>query len=262
MVNFVLINNQIIAKDQATISPEQRGFLFGDGVFDSIKVNQGQLINWQAHFQRIKDGLQFAKINFETADLKQQAQKLIQANQIQDGFLRIYISRGIGSRGYMPTNNSKSLLYISSSKEIKMKYEEISLNITNFRKNSQDYLFENQKLAQGMKNTLIKITAKEQGFFDSIILNEKDQICETSSANIFWIKNDEIFTPDHKCGLLLGTIRQKIIDQNKVNIVRAGIEELKNADSIFMTNIKIRVLFVDKLSFCNKIFLKDKVLLQ
>lgn len=260
MTNFILINNRIIAKDQATIHPEHRGFLFGDGVFDSIKFENSQLINWQSHLKRLNEGLRFAKINFSTTNLKQQAQKLINANQMQDGFLRIYISRGIGSRGYMPTNHGKPLLYISCSGIITMKYKKISLNIANFTKNSHDYLFENQKLAQGMKNSLIKIAAEEQGFFDSIIFNEKDEICETSSANIFWIKNGQIFTPDHKCGLLLGTIRQKIIDQNQVNIVRAGIEELKNADSIFLTNVRISALFIDNLSFCDKVFAKNAVL--
>ena len=72
-------------------------------------------------------------------------------------------------------------------------------------KSSIDYIFENQKLAQGMKSSLIKMEAKEQGFFDSIVLNEKDEVCETSSANIFWIKlvrstkltmNAEIMIPE------------------------------------------------------------------
>ena len=188
MKDFILINNRIIAKDQAAISPEQRGFLFGDGVFDSVKIKNGKLINWQSHLHRITAGIEFAKINFKTSVLAGQMQKLIEANQIQDGFLRIYISRGIGSRGYMPTGKGKSLLYISCSEAFEMESCKISLNIASLRKSSVDYIFENQKLAQGMKSSLIKMEAKEQGFFDSIVLNEKDEVCETSSANIFWIK--------------------------------------------------------------------------
>ena len=101
---------------------------------------------------------------------------------------------------------------------------------------------------QALVYTLNKISAQEQNLFDCVMLNQKNFISETSASNIFWVKNDTIFTPSDTCDVLLGTIRAKLIANKnfKIKKVAAKISELKKADEIFLTNTAFLALSVDQ----------------
>lgn len=253
MKKFVLINNKITETKNAKISINQRSCLFGDGIFETCLIENGVIYNFNAHKNRIKAGLDALKFNIEIDDLESQSYKLIKKNQVKNAILRISISRGIGSVGYLPTYKSKPLIIIQTLARRKIKTKKIILGIGSTKKPPSNSLPINCKSMQSLPYTLNKIEAQENGWFDAIMLSQENYISETSSANIFWVKDGKIYTPSKNCDIVLGTIRDKILKEFRVNEVTAEITTLQNADEIFLTNVSYLVLPVDELLVGKKI---------
>jgi len=244
---YIFINNEIVAKDFAKISFEERGFLYGDGLFETIKFSKLQLYNFTEHLKRLKSGLKYLKIDFDCINLKEKCLKLIETNCLDEGMIRISISRGIGSIGYLPTNNLP--LLIIQTKELPKIPSIINLIVSDYQ--PANFKF---KSSNSINYVLAKIFATENNYYDSILLSQKKFIAETSSANIFWIKNNVIFTPNEECGIVLGIIREKILKQKtlKVKCGRYQINSLINADEVFISNALIGIQAVDKIAFRDK----------
>jgi len=130
----------------------------------------------------------------------------------------------------------------------------ITLGISKIKVLNNSKVLQKCKTMQGLNYVLAKIAAKKLKHFDHIMLSHEGFISECSSANIFWIKNNKIFTPSAKCNMIFGTVRQKIITKlpQKINQVEAKISTIKNADEIFITNANLLVLPIDELIIGNK----------
>ena len=107
-MKYVVINQKILPKSRALISVEQRACRFGDGVFETCLVRDGVVYNFENHLKRLIGGLLALEINdFESKnlsfDLVKNSYLLIKKNHLKNGILRISVSRGIGSKGYLPT---------------------------------------------------------------------------------------------------------------------------------------------------------------
>lgn len=255
MSRYININSKILPAKKALISVQDRGFRFGDGVFETCLIKDGVIYNWQAHKARLIDGLRAIKITLDChpndwlVAMDKMTAELIRKNKIKNGYLRIAVSRGVGSIGYLPIKNITPTLVIETLTLNPKPQSPIKLCISKIQKPSIKSLPTNYKLAQGLNSTLAKIEAVENNCFDAIILNQKSQICETSSANIFWIKNNILYTPHQDCGCLLGTIRAKILELSpiKIKLVKAKIDHLLNADEAFITNTSLGVLAINKI---------------
>lgn len=264
MSNFALINQKFVDESQAVISIKERACRFGDGIFETCKIVDGQIYDFENHIKRIKRGLNALQIDFVLTDLKKNSYDLIKKNKLENGILRISISRGIGSMGYLPVDNIKPLLIIETIKAHYPK-KEIIIGVSKIKAPRRSRILQKCKTMQGLNYVLTKINAKKQGHFDDIMLSEDGYISECSSTNIFFVKGKKIYTPAASCDLLCGLVRQKIIDKypQKINLVKARLATLLNADEIFLTNSNFLVLPVDKLVVGKKkIILKKNISLQ
>ncbi|MES2962164.1 MAG: aminotransferase class IV [Pseudomonadota bacterium] len=243
MQNYIIKNHQLIAEKQAQVSINERGLLFGDGIFETCKIFNGKIYDFKSHEARIKEGLKLLKFSAKISDLQSDAEKLIKKNALKNGILKISISRGIGSLGYLPTYESEALIIIQTLEERKLPAK-ITLGISSIKVPSNYF----GKSMNALPYLLTKIEAKENNLFDCVMLNAKKFIAETSSANIFWVKNGRIFTAAKACGILPGTVRKKLLKISPVKIFEksARISALKNADEIFLTNSSFLLLPVDQ----------------
>jgi branched-subunit amino acid aminotransferase/4-amino-4-deoxychorismate lyase len=257
MTRFILKNNQLINENQASISINERGFLFGDGIFETCKIFAGRIYDYKSHEARIKKGLAALKITADIGDLEKNSKKLIAKNKIENGILRISITRGVGSNGYLPENKIQALIIIQTFDERKLP-KKISLNISAIKKPTSNSFPITHKTNNALPYVLNKIAANEAGFFDSIMLSANNFITETSAANIFWIKNNKIYTSSKSCDILPGTIRARLIKISSIKIIEkeAKLSELKNADEVFLTNSASLIIFVDEIDFGNGLIKK------
>lgn len=241
--NYILKNQRLLKETQVKISINDRNFLFGDGIFETCKIYNYQIYNFDNHLKRLKFGLKSLQINYDLNNIKKNCLKLIKKNQIKNGLLKINISRGTKSIGYKP-HNSKAYLIATTHKKRKITTN-ITLGFSSY-KTPNIYL---GKTSNSLTYILSKIEATNNGFFDNILLDNNNHISETSSANIFWVKNNQIYTPPTNTNLIPGTIRQKILDLKNFNITQklATKEELLQSDEIFLTNCSFVILAVNKI---------------
>ncbi len=247
-MNYTLINQKFVTKKNAVISIEQRACRFGDGIFETCKIIDGIIYDYESHEARIFKGLKALQISATIKNLKNNSYHLIKKNQIKNGILRISISRGAGSLGYLPAKKIEPLIIIETREERKID-KKIIIGISKIKAPKRSLNLQNCKTMQSLNYVLAKINAEKSNHFDDVMLSENGHIAECSSANIFWVKNGKIFTSSTKCDTLLGTTRQKILQKFplKINPVEAKLSRLYNADEIFLTNASFLVLAVDEI---------------
>ncbi len=247
-MKFVLIKQKFVPENQAQISIKDRGFRFGDGVFETIRVHQGQLLDFDLHLERLQYGLEQLNIPYPVAGLEILAKELVTKNKQQEGICRIIITRGEGSMGYLPSPDIVPNLIMETANLPSNMATKITAKISSYQKISTKSLPVAAKLMQGLNSTLALLEAREAGHAKAILLNELGQICETDSANIFFIKGSKLFTPKLSCGLSKGVMRTKIMQHFTVQETELTVAELKNYDLCFICNIALRTQLITAIS--------------
>lgn len=248
----ISINGQYFDAEDAKISVKDRGFRFGDGVFETIKFKNNELQHIEKHLKRLKEGLDAIDIKFDIVDIPKLALKLLRENNhAKEGDIsvaRIAITRGQGSRGYLPTNQTPPNVVIETMLQPQMNIDKVKLCVAPYKKIPPECIPSNYKLMQGLNYTLAKKYAKENGFFDAIMLTIDGFIAECSSSNIFWEKGGKLYTPSLETGCLKGVMREVVIEENKGKVTEGKftLDDLKAADKIFITNTVIEKLEVEE----------------
>lgn len=245
---FVILNNQLIDASKAMVSIEDRGFRFGDGVFETIAVHGGVPYQFDWHVERMRKGLHAIKISANLHTLNEQCRKLLKENKVEQGLLRLQVTRGSGSRGYLPAGGTPTILIETRPMPV-IADGHNALWISAYQKFSPQMLPVQYKLCQGLSSTLARMEAAEHGCADALLLNAKGELCETSSGNIFWFNKDTLYTPSLTCGVLEGAMRATImrLSPYPVRDVAAPMEDLHAAQEVFMTNALWGVLSIGAL---------------
>jgi branched-chain amino acid aminotransferase len=248
-MSFIYLNGNFYEDTEAKISVKDRGFRFGDGVFETISFYDGNIFRWDLHKARLEGGLNALKIEFNTERLEYDILRTIEKNSLMTGFARVAISRGEGSQGYLPTYQKPYNLVIEVMERPNMEREYANLIVSKYRKIPKECLPVHFKISQGLNSTLAKMEARELNYFEALQLNVDDEIAECASGNIFWVIGKTIYTPSLECSVLNGVMRQVIIEKSPYRIVqgRFKLKHIKKADEVFITNVSIRLLAVNEI---------------
>lgn len=243
-MQYVIINGKTVPAGKACLSVQDRGFRYGDGVFETIAIHGGVPYRFDWHIKRLARGLAAARIAFPTDGLDKECQALITRNKARDGLLRIQVTRGAGGRGYLPDRKAKPLYIIETAPLAKIPQTPVTLWLSSYRRISPAALPVRYKLCQGMNQALARMEAEDKGCFEALMLNAKGEICEAASANIFWIRDGTLYTPSLACGAMEGAMRAAIMQLSPypVKEVRANIRALIKAETVFLTNVAWKIL--------------------
>jgi branched-chain amino acid aminotransferase len=239
-MSYCNVNGQCVAENDARIPVQDRGFRFGDGVFETIALHQGVPYQYDWHMERLAHGLRALKIPFDTALLQPHCRELVQRNGMRDGILRIQVTRGIGSQGYLPDPSHRlagASFVIETQPAAPVSPIPVLLWQSSLRKISTSALPVQTKLCQGVNSTLARMEAVENKCFEALLLNERQQLCETSSGNLFWVTGGTVYTPSLSCGLLNGSTRASLMRLAQVTEAETTMEALMSAESVFITNV-------------------------
>jgi branched-subunit amino acid aminotransferase/4-amino-4-deoxychorismate lyase len=244
MSNQIIVNDKLVESNIFMIPYQNRGFLYGDGIFETCKVIERRIVNYSNHFQRLKDGLDYLKIKVDLEKVFSNAKILINTNNLINGLVRISISRADGSIGYLPIDLNNHNIIIETKDNYQIN-NSIELGIS--YRNPAGFFF---KSHSALSYVLTSIDANQNGFFDNIMINQNQQVCETSKANIFWYKNQKLYTAHENLGIVKGCIRKKIIDLNLFDIVEtyANLTDLVDSDEIIITNSNFLAVNVKKIT--------------
>jgi branched-chain amino acid aminotransferase len=245
---FISINNQIISRETPLFTVGNRSFRYGDGFFESMRITGGEMPFIKNHFDRIKETAAVLEISlpkdFTIEKLQETVKLLSQKNNLKnEGKARINFFRNNGGL-YAPEQNSSSILidvipidaengFESNNKGLKVDlYQKIKkpCNILSSIKSCNSLLY----VLAGKYKT-------EHELDESVILNDKSNVCEFTSSNLFIVINGVLYTPSIAEGCIDGVMRKVILElasKARINVYETELKpnDLIRADEIFLTN--------------------------
>jgi branched-chain amino acid aminotransferase len=243
---FINYNGKFIDGSNPIIQANNRGFRFGDGIFETMKLKKGKIIFLDEHLSRLWQGLkrfQFDLPKLFTPDyLESQILALVQKNKHSAARIRLNVFRGNGGL-YDPENLHPNFIIESwDLPETNGDLNENGLQCILFKDALKSIdLYSNLKHNNYLPYLMGAIQAKKMKCNDAIIFNSNFNICDSTIANVFLIKENIIYTPALSEGCIAGVMREFIINElqkNNFNVVEQTISEteLANADEVFLTN--------------------------
>lgn len=228
----------ITARDSSTISISDRGLNYGDGFFTTAKVVDGQVQYWPHHKARLIECAE--RLGFPELDFYSLENKITQQiTDLQLSVLKILITRGEGGRGYgLPSECNITILL--SVLDYPRNYSALAkkgvrLEISPIKLAAQPYLA-GLKTLNRLEQVLIKRAMQTQNCDDVLVLDHNNNVIEASAANIFAIKNHKVFSPlVDECGIK-GVYLQSLCDKLPVEFKRVQVEDLTQADAVFVCN--------------------------
>ena len=217
------------------------GYSFGRGAFETIKVVDGKSLFLDKHLSRLKKSLRFFGIEKDIDEGKIYA--YINSSEEKNFALKLIVS----DKNFLLTSRPDN--YREDNKNYKLILSEV-------RRNSSSKVIYHKNLSY-YENIMEHRWAQDQGYDSALFINEREEVCETSFANIFFVRNGEIFTPTISSGLLKGTMRDYILESYKVKDDVISFKDIYTYDEVFISNSLMGVRNVSSINNVN--FNKDEV---
>lgn len=250
---WVYLNNQFVEDHQAHISVFDRGFLFGDGIFETLRVHNTYPLFLDRHLQRLRQSCKSIRLSLPTPEPPWEAllRELVDRNHLEHTMIRITITRGVGSLGPDPSECSNPTIVIFSRPLPQLTKDQrdqgVSLTILTTRRQPSCALPSHVKSLNYLNNILAKQEANEAHTFDGLLLNTDGHLTECTTSNMFFVKNQRLHTPSLQCGILPGITRGIVLElarEGGIDVQEGTYqpEALLDADECFLTNTGFGVL--------------------
>ncbi|GAA4271884.1 aminotransferase class IV [Aquimarina gracilis] len=247
---MININGSLIQSDKASLEITNRGYTYGDALFETIRVNAGKIIFWEDHYFRLMASMRILRmqipLKFTPEFLENEILEVIKENDLFNTAARVklIVNRGYGGL-YTPTSNA--IDYVISASPLDLGFYSISnepYEVTLFKDHyvAAD-LLSTLKSNNKLVNILGGIFAKENGFDNCLLMNSNKMIIEALNGNLFLVKDDVIKTPPVADGCLKGVLRTQLLrilnelPDYKVEETSISPFELQKADELFITNV-------------------------
>ena len=241
--SIACLNGEFLPAAEARIPVTDRGFRFGDGVFETIRLENGTPYQWQLHLSRLNAGLAALRIAPPSVDWRMIANEIITRSHALDGFLRLTITRGSGSQGYLPDTSITPTWLMEYLPSNPLPKKPCKLWVSVIQRAPLSALPTNHKLAHGIGSTLALLDARDNGCDEALMLSSAGKLCETASANLFWIRDGVLYTPALATGCLAGTTRDAVLRLAPISTqeVVAEVDALATAEAVFLTNTRLGI---------------------
>ena len=240
---IVFLNGQFVPEADAVVSIFDRGFLYGDGLFETTRVCDGRPFLWGRHLARLRHGAELLQLNIPLSDaaLTDFAAQLIERNQMPDSVLRLNLSRGTGPRGYSTKGCEKPTIAMSLHPAPELENAKSIRLITANQPLASDDSLNQAKTSNKLTNVLARSEADAHGADDALLINTHGDVAEATASNLFWISGNTVSTPPITSGAVAGITRGFVIELCQ----RLGLTaretaitpaQLTSTEGIFLTN--------------------------
>ena len=253
---FVFLNGQFVPEAEAVVSVNDRGFLYGDGLFETTRVFNGRPFRLAQHLERLVRGADYLKIRlpFSPKELDRFAAQLIEKNSMPDAILRVTLTRGPGERGYTPTAANTPALVMALHAAVPLdpvKPPQWKLATSTHCLLASDALA-SFKTGSKLLQVVARMEAEAGGTDEALLLNTNGEVAEAAGANVFWVYDGKICTVPTGRGVLPGITRAVILEiceglglpTNK-RVIKP--EALRRADGIFLSQSALGVISITSL---------------
>jgi branched-chain amino acid aminotransferase len=254
----VWFDGKLVDQADAKISVYDHGLLYGDGVFEGMRVYNGKLFEAEAHFRRLFESARAIRLTipFLAEHLKAATDETFKANKFTDCYIRLVVTRGIGALGISAKKCETPSVFIIAdtiSMYPKEMYEKGMPIITaSVIRNHPNALSPRIKSLNYLNNILAKIEAEDAGCPEAVMLNHLGNVAECTGDNLFIVKNGVVYTPTTYDGILEGVTRKVILELCKKHDIPCVEKTLQKhdlyvADEFFLTGSGAEVIPVTKI---------------
>lgn len=242
---IVYLNGNLLPAAQAALSPSDRGFTLGDGLFETIKVRNGRPLRLEAHWQRLDAGAGILRLALplDLSGLSAAIAQLLAANNLTDAALRLTISRGPGVRGLLPPDPTHPTILLTAGPLPPQPGPARVVTAATVRRNAFSPLARCKALSY-LDNVLARMEADDKGADDALLLNTEGRVVETTIANLFIVTaQGDLVTPPVADGALPGVRRAEILRLGPAAEKSLALADVIAAREAFLTNaLSIRPL--------------------
>lgn len=210
--SFVLLNRTLTPSHEASIPPADRGFLLGDGLFETMRVANGAVPLLTRHHQRLTHGCALLRLPAPSLSaLEEDCTTLLNACALRDGSLRFTLSRGPGPRGLAPPHAPQPTQLLTAAPAPHTQPPPINVHISRHRRDERSVLCSIKSL-NALQAILARLEAREQGADDALMLNYRGHIAEASASTFLAHDGHTFLTPPLHDGVLPGISRARLLD--------------------------------------------------
>jgi len=246
---MVFLNGQFVPESQAVVPVNDRGFLYGDGLFETVRVADGRPFRLAQHLERLARGADYLKIPcpFSPGELQDFAGQLIEQNRMPDAILRLTLTRGPGERGYMPVTDGRPTVVMTlHPAPILEPTLQWNLIASSYRVLAADPL-SSFKTLNKLTHILARQEAVARGADEALLINSNGEVAETAGGNLFWVYQDSICTVPTGRGILPGITRAVVLEicqtlglSTNKRVIKP--EALRNSEGIFITQSALGIV--------------------
>lgn len=255
----IFIKGKFLPAKKAKISIQDTGFLFGYGLFETMRSYEGFVYKLEEHIKRLSFSADFLKIPlpFPGATISETIQKALSINNLYDAYIKLILSGGIytGKISQAPSEPNFIIQTLPFVPYPDNWYKEgIKASIASIKKSSSSFIYTHKTL-NFLENIIAKREAEEKGYQEAIFLNTEGFLTEGSTSNIFIVKKGKVITPSLSSGILPGVTRSVILalcNQQSIPFEEKKVkpEELLKADEAFLTNSLREVIPLARVNSC------------
>ena len=258
MSQLIYLNGSLVPKEQAVVSVYDHGLLYGDGVFEGIRVYSHRVFMLPEHVSRLYESARAIRLTIPISEAEMVAavEQTVAANRIEDGYVRLVITRGAGSLGLdiRKTSDPQVIVIADTITLYPQELYEKGLSIVTAStiRNHPGALSPRIKSLNYLNNILAKIEATDQGCLEALMLNHKGDVAECTGDNIFIVKQGVLKTPPTDAGILEGITRNVVLQlAEKAGIPTREVtlqrHDLYVADEFFLTGTAAELIPVVQL---------------
>ena len=251
----IWFNGKLVDEAQARISVFDHGLLYGDGVFEGIRVYSGKVFELQAHIDRLYDSAKGIRLKIALSKKKMidAVERTVKANNLKNGYVRLVVTRGVGTLGINPLECKKASIFIIADK-IQLYPEELYekglkiISATTVR-NHPLAIPPQIKSLNYLNNILAKIEALDNDVPEAVMYNHMGYVAEATGDNVFVVRDNVVCTPPVQAGSLEGVTRGVVISlaqKEKMKVVEKNLTrlDLYISDELFLTGTAAEVIGV------------------
>ena len=253
MAQKIYINGTFFDKENARVSVFDHGLLYGDGVFEGLRSYGGKIFRLQEHLERLWESAEaiYLKIPMTLEAMAAAVNESLQANEIEDGYVRLVVTRGVGTLGLDPDQTSDPQVIIIADRVAlypdEFYTDGLKIVTVSTVRNHPAALSPGIKSLNYLNNILAKMEGKQAGCIEALMLNHKGEVAECTGDNIFLVRQGELFTPPREAGILDGITRQAVCELASksgipVHQIPLTCDDVFAADECFLTGTAAEVI--------------------
>ncbi|MEL5988071.1 branched-chain-amino-acid transaminase [Kurthia gibsonii] len=251
----IFLDGEFVAKEDAKISVYDHGLLYGDGIFEGIRVYNGNIFRLKQHLVRLYESAKsiLLTIPYTIEEMTEIVVESVRVNELKSAYIRLVVTRGVGNLGIDPSSCKKASVVVIVEPLALFKEElyETGIKIVSAssRRNRSDVLSPKTKSLNYLNNVLVKIEANLAGVPEALMMNSEGYVAEGSADNIFIVRGKELITPPGYVGALEGITRNAILEIAREQGYEAKEEvftrhDVYVADEVFLTGTAAEVIAV------------------